>query len=260
MMHTRTPGRPTGKEPTEIQSLSAIEHILDHNPKRIRSIILHGPSSTGNPRITNVYQKAKWQQVKIESSPKGTAVTDEPARALIEPFLYATLDMLIDFTAERKKAIILVLDHLQDPQNFGALCRTAEALGVAGIIIPKDRSVSVTPGVYHASVGAVETVPIVQVVNLGDALRKLKEVGYWVLGSSLGKHGKQPNEMPDFEKVVLVLGQEADGISSGIEKACDWHVEIPLSGKVQSLNVSVAGGILLYSLAERLQLHAKVKA
>src|SRR5205823_2883466 len=134
------------------------------------------------------------------------------------------------------------------PQNFGAICRTAEGLGVSGIILPKDRSVAVTPGVYSASVGAVETVPIAQVANLGEALRKLKDRGFWIIGAAVGANAKAPWEMPPFEKAVLVLGAELEGLSPVLEKNCDWLARIPLAGRIESLNVSVAGALLMYEL------------
>jgi 23S rRNA (guanosine2251-2'-O)-methyltransferase len=98
----------------------------------------------------------------------------------------------------------LALDHLQDPQNFGALCRTAEGLGVDGILLPKDRSVTVTAGVYHASVGAVETIPIIQVVNLNEALRQLKEAEFWIVGTALSEQSHDLDDTPDFDKKASV--------------------------------------------------------
>jgi 23S rRNA (guanosine2251-2'-O)-methyltransferase len=91
------------------------------------------------------------------------------------------------------------------------------------------------------------------VTNLADSLRKLKDAGYWIVGSSLGRHARPPGDMPDFDKICLVLGTELEGMSPTIQKMCDWHVEIPLKGHVQSLNVSVAGGILLWHLTDRLE-------
>jgi 23S rRNA (guanosine2251-2'-O)-methyltransferase len=155
---------------------------------------------------------------------------------------------LIQKAAAQSRALVLALDHLQDPQNFGALCRSAEALGALGVLIPKDRGVGVTAGVYHASVGAVETIPIVQVTNLSAALRELKEAGFWIVGTSLNKDAMELSKIPSFEKIVLVLGAELEGMSASIEKSCDCVTYVPLIGKVQSLNVSAAGAILLHSL------------
>jgi 23S rRNA (guanosine2251-2'-O)-methyltransferase len=231
--------------------LSAIEHILEHRPDRIQTIFIHGPSASGNPRVISLYQKARAARIKMDASPQ-IVRADEPARALIAPYDYTDFHAFLSHVEEQKTSVVLALDHLQDPQNFGALCRTAEGLGISGILTPKDRGVTLGPGVYHASVGAVETIPVSVVPNLGEALRKLKDAGFWIVGTSLGRHAKPPSEMPDFSKVVLVLGSELEGLSPTIEKQCDWHVEIPLKGKVQSLNVSVAGGILLYQMASRL--------
>jgi 23S rRNA (guanosine2251-2'-O)-methyltransferase len=169
----------------------------------------------------------------------------------LHPFEYANLSDCIETSKTEKRTTFLALDHVQDPQNFGALCRSAEALGCSAIIVPKDRSALVTSAVYHASVGAVDTIPVVQVVNLSQALRELKEAEYWIIGSQLGNVAKPPWKMPDFEKNVLVLGAEGDGISALTQKNCDWLLEIPLTGKVQSMNVSAAGACLLYEFFRR---------
>lgn len=107
-------------------------------------------------------------------------------------------------------------------------------------------------GVYHASVGAVETIPVIQIVNLADALRKLKENGFWIVGTSLGEKTQTLQQLPPLEKVVLVLGTEFEGISPLVAKTCDFLVQIPLKGKVQSLNVSATGAILMHALTPKL--------
>lgn len=235
----------------EVTSLSAIEHIITHRPERVRRLFISGSQ---NPRVKAIEDKARKAKIQIDfgagARPKGEAA--EPVRAQLSPFEYTDLrDFLISVEPE-KRAMVLALDHLQDPQNFGALCRTAEGLGVAGILLPKDRSVTVGPGVYSASVGAVETIPIVLVTNLADGLRKMKEAGFWIIGTTIGAGATPPWEIPDFEKAVLVLGAELEGLSHGVDKTCDWRTEIPLGGKIQSLNVSVAGAILMYQLQHRL--------
>ncbi len=145
-----------------------------------------------------------------------------------------------------------MLDHLQDPQNFGAICRSADALGVSAIVIPKDRSVIVSSGVYHASVGAVETIPIARVTNLAQSIRKLKDHSYWIIGSAAGKNFPPPWEGPDFKRVVLLVGGELEGIHPALEKLCDWRTEIPMMGRVQSLNVSVACALLIHEIRRRM--------
>ncbi len=185
----------------------------------------------------------------IDASPAGKESV-EPVRALIEPFDYTEFDVIREKVRKSPRITLLALDHLQDPQNFGALCRTAEGLGLGAVLIPKDRGATVSAGVYHASVGAVETIPIVMVASLAEALRKLKEDGVWVVGSTLGGETHAPGKTPSFEKVVIVLGAEGEGMSPSLQKLCDWNIEIPLGGKIQSLNVSVAGGILMYHFTQ----------
>jgi len=243
-------GKAASRNYLEVTSLSAIEHMVEHCPERIQRLIIFGSGPRTNPRVDRIQQTARAAKVAVDLAPPGDRGID-PVKAYVAPFEYAELAEWLETLGARPRALVLALDHLQDPQNFGALCRTAEALGIAGILLPKDRSVTVGPGVYSASVGAVETVPIVMVNNLGDGLRKLKDAGFWIVGTCLGAGATPPAEIPDFEKVVLVLGAELEGLSPSLEKVCDWRTEIPLQGKVQSLNVSVAGAILMWELSRK---------
>jgi len=234
------------KRSLEIDGLSAIEHLLTHCPQRISYLQFKGKKPT-SPRVRQLHELAAQNNIEIRFKEKGNA----PVTAQVTPFDYETLDSIRQNTD--KIQLLVALDHVQDPQNFGALCRSADALGASGIVIPKDRGVQVTPGVYHASAGAVATIPIVQVSNLGTALRTLKEDGFWIVGTSLGEGCTPPWEIPDFEKIILVLGTELEGLSPSMEKLCDWRIQIPLSGRMPSLNVSAAGAILMYEWARRIQ-------
>jgi|688.fasta_scaffold750195_2 23S rRNA (guanosine2251-2'-O)-methyltransferase len=236
----------------EIQSLSAIEHILTHRPERVLSLSCQSSAHRLSVRVESILALAKEVGLSVGSHSKKEP-QGEPLIAYLKPFEYADWASWVEQLNTQKKAVILALDHLQDPQNLGALCRTAEALGVQGVLIPKDRSVMVTPGAYHASVGAVETLPILQVTNLNEALRKLKEEEFWIVGAALGEGSKPLQETPSFDKTVLVLGTEWEGLKPTTIATCDWLVEIPLQGKVQSLNVSAAGAILIYEFSRRLQ-------
>lgn len=232
----------------EVTSLSALEHILSHRPHKIRALFIDGTNQS--PRVQTLRKKAQKAKVPFDSSPMDRS--PEPARAILAPFEYSELADVITAAEQKPTSLILALDHIQDPQNFGALCRTAEAMGVSGILLPKDRSVSVGTGVYNASVGAVETIPVVLVGNIADSLRKLKDKDYWVVGTALEQGATPLTKMPDFKRIVLVLGAEFEGQSPSVTKLCDWQINIPITGKVQSLNVSVAGGILMYQLREKL--------
>lgn len=142
---------------------------------------------------------------------------------------------------------VLALDHLQDPHNLGALLRTAEVVGSHGAIVPKRRSVEVTPAVASASAGACEHLQIAQVTNLARTLEDLKAEGLWVVG--LENHpDAQPYQQIEFNlPLVLVVGAEGQGLSRLVRKTCDLLVRLPMRGQIESLNVSVAGGIALYA-------------
>ncbi len=228
-----------------IQSAGAIEHILKYRPDRIQRLFL----SKHSIRLNHIESLARENDVQIEAftGPKG----ESDIKAELLPFEYTPWEKLLEVCESSSHCTVVVLDHLQDPQNLGAIVRSADALGVAGVILPKDRSVAVSAGTYHASVGAVETLPICRVVNIGTAMRELKQMGFWIVGASLSEKATPPWEMPDFEKVILVMGAEYEGLAEHTEKNCDWHVQIPLSGKMPSLNVSASAAILMYELARR---------
>ncbi len=139
----------------------------------------------------------------------------------------------------------LVLDQVQDPHNLGACLRTADAVGLHGIIIPKDNATGVTPTVCKVSSGASETVPVYQVTNLARTLRWLKERNIWIMGSS----GAAKQSVFDADlniPLALVMGTEGTGMRQLTEKQCDFLVKIPMIGQVESLNVSVAAGVMMY--------------
>lgn len=142
--------------------------------------------------------------------------------------------------------LVVILDHLTDPHNFGAIIRTCECIGVSSIIIPKDRSVLVNDTVYKTSVGAINNVKIIMVTNLNNAIDKLKKEGYFVYCADMdGTDYKKVNYAP---KKVLVIGSEGDGVSELTKKNSDEVVSLPMKGKINSLNASVSAGILLYEM------------
>ncbi len=148
---------------------------------------------------------------------------------------------------------ILVLDHVQDPQNFGTLLRTADAAGIAGVVIPSDRSVSVSPAVVNASAGAVEHLEIAQVANIGRALEKIEASGRWIVGLDSGEGSKNIFATDVPTPVALVVGSEGTGISQGVRKRCQLMLSIPMLGKIESLNAATAGSIVIYDILRREQ-------
>ena len=174
--------------------------------------------------------------------------------AYVAPVPYAELDDILKAAEEKGEAPFLVLlDELEDPHNLGALLRTADATGVHGILIPKRRSVSLIATVAKTSAGAVEYVPVARIGNIAQTLKKLKEKGFWVAGADMD--GEKAYYEADLTgPLVLVVGSEGRGMSRLTKEACDFIVSMPMVGRINSLNASVAGSILMYeSMRQRLQ-------
>lgn len=150
--------------------------------------------------------------------------------------------------------LFLVLDHIQDPHNFGACLRTADAAGVQGVILTKDQSVGITPVVAKVASGAAESMPVYQVTNLARALTWLKEAGIWVVGAA-GEAARTVYESDLNRPLALVMGAEGKGLRRLTRDTCDYLVRIPMAGQVESLNVSVATGVLLFEAVRQRHLH-----
>ena len=157
----------------------------------------------------------------------------------IDDYEYSDVDELIK---ENNK--IVMLDHLEDPHNLGAIIRTCEAAGITGIIIPKDRSVCVNSTVMKVSAGALELVKISQVTNLCQTINYLKKQGYWIVGTDM--QGTNYTDIDYNGKIVIIIGNEGKGMSDIVKKNCDFIAEIPMKGSINSLNASVAAGIIIF--------------
>lgn len=144
---------------------------------------------------------------------------------------------------EGEHPIVVVLDHLEDPHNFGAIIRTCEAMGVKGIVIPNDRNVGITGTVVKTSAGAIQHTKIIRTPNLATAIDKLKKHGYWVVGTDMD--GTDYITLDYNMPIVLVIGNEGSGISNIVKKSCDYIAKIPMYGKINSLNASVSCGMFL---------------
>ena len=164
--------------------------------------------------------------------------------AEVSPFTYADADELL----ASPDALIIALDQVQDPQNLGAIARTAECAGATGLILPERRSAEVTPAVCKASAGAVEHLPIAKIRNLADFLAGAKRVGLWCYGADASAPSSY-RQMSFAGATVLVLGSEGRGLRPRVAGACDALVSIPLLGKIDSLSVSAAAAILIYAAA-----------
>lgn len=140
--------------------------------------------------------------------------------------------------------LIVILDHLEDPHNLGAIIRTCEAAGVNGIIIPKDRSVDVNSTVIKVSAGAIENINVCMVTNLNQTINELKKKGFWIVGTDMV--GTDYTKIDYKGKTAIIIGNEGNGMSKLVENSCDFVATIPMNGKINSLNASVATGIIVF--------------
>lgn len=171
--------------------------------------------------------------------------------ARIAEFAYADIDDLLAVAEERgEPAFLLMLDALQDPQNFGTLLRTAEAVGVHGVIIPERRAVGVTPAVVKSSAGAVNHLKIARVTNLARTIEELKRsaLRVWIVGIENVPTAQDFSKLDYTMPLALVLGSEGEGLSRLVREKCDFLIRLPMWGKVSSLNVATAGSIVLYAV------------
>ncbi len=161
----------------------------------------------------------------------------------IEEYRYNSIE---DIVNDKESNFVVMLDSLEDPHNFGAIIRTCECAGGDYIIIPKKRSVSVNSTVYKTSAGALNNIKIVEVVNLSNTITKLKDLGYWVYGAEAGN--KDFRSIDYSGKTCLVIGSEGHGLKQIVASSCDEIISLPMKGKINSLNASVASGILIYEI------------
>lgn len=159
----------------------------------------------------------------------------------IPDYQYSEISELLD------NEIIVILDHLEDPHNLGAIIRTCEAAGIKGIVIPKDRQVGINATVMKTSVGTLENVSIALVSNVGNTIDYLKKKGYWIVGTAL-ENSVDYRDINYDGKIALVIGNEGSGISALVAKKCDFIAKIPMYGETNSLNASVAAGIMIYEI------------
>jgi 23S rRNA (guanosine2251-2'-O)-methyltransferase len=187
---------------------------------------------------------------RLSASRQHQGVVAQVAEYAFYPFE----DALRDLLASGNPSWILVLDGVTDPRNFGAMLRTAEAVGIGHVVIPEDRAVGVTPTVVKSSVGAVNYLKISRVTNLRRALLIFKKNGFWVVGlDAAATQGIYGRSYP--EKLVVVLGSEGSGIRPLIRRECDVLVSVPMRGRIGSLNVAVAAGVFFYELLRQQTSH-----
>ncbi len=218
------------------------KEILKNN-KKIDKIIIQEDFNDNS--IISLIEKRKIEPIRITKKEfsRFDKYSHQGIILYVEDFKYSELEEFID----DENAKIVILDHLEDPHNLGAIIRTCEAAGINGIILPKDRSVSVNSTVMKTSAGALENVKIALVTNLNQTIKKLKDKGFWIVGTDM-ENSVDYREIDYSGKIALVIGSEGFGMSESIRKSCDFVARIPMNGKINSLNASVAAGIMIYEV------------
>lgn len=226
-----------------IRSGRSIESVLVAKGERSGSVVaIIAKAKQKNIPVKDVDSK------KLDFLAKGVNHQGIVAQCAVKE--YSTLEDIFSLAEERGESpFIIVLDKIEDPHNLGAIIRTAECAGAHGVIIPERRSAGLSYTVEKTSAGALEYMPVVRVKNISAVLQKLKDKGIWVYGADMdGEHYKKVN----FDgAVALVIGNEGKGISPLVAKDCDVIVSLPMKGKINSLNASVAAGILMYEIADK---------
>jgi 23S rRNA (guanosine2251-2'-O)-methyltransferase len=201
-------------------------------------------------RLAEIMTLAKAQKIPVESVPRGKLdpLGENHQGVAVETSAYPYVtwqDIVMKSESMQQPLFILALDLIQNPQNLGNLIRTAEAVGVHGILIPLARSATITPAVVTSSAGATEHLLIAQ-ANLAQAFDELKHAGAWIIGLEHTPEAQPPEKVDLRGPLVLVVGSEGEGLRQLVRKSCDLLLDLPLSGRVTSLNAAVAGSIALY--------------
>ena len=225
---------------------------LQHRARYVENIWI--AEGNADSRIRHIITKAKQAGVPVKRCARRELDRLEPSVphqgviALVNLTHYSDLaSILAKIQSNERNALLVILDGVQDPRNLGAVLRTADAAGVDAVLIPKNRAVGITPAVHKASAGASEHVPIVRVTNIAQTIDTLKKAGIWVVGSA-GDASCSYTDADFSVPLCLVLGSEGEGIRRLVKQKCDYLVQLPMFGQMESLNVSVAAGVLLYEV------------
>jgi len=239
-----------------IYGVHAVRVMLERHPERVHGVRI--AQQRDDPRVRAIDELARRHQRPVQRVDARALkqllgdVAHQGVAADIAPLPPWTEDELLVALQNVSAPLLLALDGVQDPHNLGACLRSADACGALAVIVPRDRAAQVTPTVRKVAVGAAETTPVVAVTNLVRTLKLLKQAGLWVAGADAA--GDKSAHQADLTgPVVLVLGAEGTGLRLLTRQTCDFLVRLPQLGAVESLNVSVAAGMLLYEAVRQRQ-------
>jgi 23S rRNA (guanosine2251-2'-O)-methyltransferase len=239
------------KKTDSVYGVHAVESLIANQPGSL--VLLTVAAGKADPRITSLVEQAESAAIPVKTLPRKDLDRMFPGgrhQGVVATITAETLEMteksLPAFLESLEEpAFLLVLDGVQDPHNLGACLRTADAAGVHAVIMPRDRAVGITPVVHKVASGAVQSVPVFTVTNLARTLRQLKDLGIWIFGAS--DAAEQLLYSTDLNgPAAFILGSEGKGLRRLTRELCDYLVAIPMAGRVESLNVSVAAGVLLF--------------
>lgn len=246
------------KKDTWIYGRRPVLEALRAGRREISEVIV--PSGPATDEVEEMISIAHARRIPLRSAQRGECdrilgqVNHQCCALKAGGYPYVSVEEIYAAAEEDPEAIVLLLDHIEDPQNLGSLLRTAEACGVCGVILPEDRSVAVTSAVVRASVGASEHLRIAHVVNLTQAMKELKERNVWLTGLDLTEDAKSYTDIDFKGRCGIVVGAEGSGLGNLVGKTCDFIGYIPMRGAVESLNAGVAGALVLYEALRQKQL------
>lgn len=231
-----------------------ILETLARNPKSLKRVYIRdGVKQSGFEEIRELASKAHIPINSIDEKQIVKFLEDEVNHqgiiALSKPFEYTSLDEWIHMVDMKTMPTVLILDHIQDVSNLGAIIRSATAAGAAGIIVAELNQAPITSAVYKTSAGTVGMVPVIQVGNINQTIEKLKKAGFWVVG--LGMSSEKGSRVWDYqftEATAMVIGNEGDGLREKTAEHCDTIISIPMKNDVESLNASVSAAIVCYEI------------
>lgn len=249
------------KEAARVYGLHAVRALLLHHPERVLAVQALDTRNDGRLREIETLAQAAGRHVQRTDARTFARLLGDVAHqgvlAEVRPLEPWDEARLLEALARVGQPLVLALDGVQDPHNLGACLRTADACGALAVVVPKDRAAQLNATVRKVAAGAAESTPVVAVTNLARSLKLLKEAGLWIVGAA-GEATQAAHEVDLCVPVAIVMGAEGSGLRQLTRRSCDYLVRLPQLGAVESLNVSVATGMMLYEVARQRALRPQV--
>lgn len=237
-----------------IYGIHPAEEMLQNRPDRVLNIYAARPDASNLEQIQSLADKNGLSIVQTDPRKLDELAENGNHQGIVletAPFNYLHLDSLLEKLGDRKRACFVILEAVQDPGNLGAILRSAAAMGVDAVLLPKDRAASITAAVVRASAGMAYSVPVARITNVARTLITLRDHGFWAV-ASVAEGGQDVWEIDFDMRTALVLGGEHGGIRRLVAETCDFRARIPMASGVESLNVASAASIFLYEVRRQL--------